>query len=200
MSLDDKSPASTADRERAAAEFMAVYIRERSRAGRLTSRAELKQALAGRGLLDPAAPEEDEPGFAGLAARGLRENEDLVELSSPRGGALFYSNPIMSHSYAELLRRKEGPPVLLLVETIRSDSAFQRRPTALDFFRRPPLELTDEELAACREQIHKQPEFEDIKFTRTRLGVGYFYSTLHLEPDLAILRADWQEESRYFNP
>ncbi|MDI3280820.1 MAG: hypothetical protein QJR13_05570 [Bacillota bacterium] len=199
MAVKEWEEAGWTDSEREeACRALAALIREQSQAGRLCHPEELRAYLAEKGFTGLGAGEEEER--AKLLEEVRQRQEDIRSLPGPDGELRYYSLQYMSESYARLLVRREGDPLLLIAETVRESSALYPRPVPASFFTGPPFELTEEELHACLESMASREEYGDIARTTSSAGTVFLYSTRHLDHGYASFLAEWLDVGQAANP
>jgi hypothetical protein len=175
------------------------FVRDRSREGQLTSRAELFQHLIDGKKL-PEKPGERRKAFEAALQAAFEKNEDFQEVVDPNGLIHFCSSQSMTEAYASILLRKKGNPLVLLAGVVRENSAVYPRPIPLDTFKQPPFEMTEDEIETCLNQMGEQEEYTDIRRTTTSIGTTYLFSSTHLEPGHASMLADWLDVGQYQSP
>jgi hypothetical protein len=180
-------------REPTPQERIAELIRQRSEAGKLMTEEEIRGNL-------PEPPASDEGGSSSVIQEALTLSEDLRAIPGANGTPRYYSAHYMSETYATLLIRKEGDPLLMIADTVRENSRVYPRPIRRETFKNTPFDLTDDEIAACLEQIHIEDRYEDIRQTVSSEGTVFLYSTRHLDPDHASMLAEWLDVGQYRNP
>ena len=180
------------------AEAIRRMIRQRSEAGELISETEIRRRLVDQnlGASQPHAPEE----FVNLLREAVAGAEDLHEVLSPDGSPRYYSSQSMTEVYAGILIQREGNPLQLIAETVRQNSAIYPRPVPLDFFTRPPFNLTNQDVLNSLEEMSAQSDYRDIAPTTTSASRVFLYSTLHLEPEHASMLAEWLDVGQHENP
>jgi hypothetical protein len=178
---------------------IANFIRTKSRSGELVTSMEIFEALGNRGILKPAGGEQFQ-GFEAVVKEALTTNEDLKEVSDGEEGSRFYSTQTMSEPYARILSRKGKNPTLLMAETIRENSQRYPRPVALELFEGSPFNLTPDEILSCLKEMAEGKDYQDIAQTTSSIGTVFLFSKLHLEPDYALMLAEWIDVGQSKNP
>jgi hypothetical protein len=180
-------------------EVAAGIIREKSRAGQLTSVEDI--------LDDAVAPAEGKlsEGGQGDALKDLleiimEENKDLREIRSRDGARHCYSTIFMTGVYAGMLLKKEEDPLRLIADLVRENAAQYPRPTSIDFLRSSPFEMSQEEIFASLQNMAAEEEYKDIERLSTSAGTVFLYSTLHLDPAHASMLAEWIDVGQFENP
>ena len=189
----------TQQKEEIVAQEILNFVRDRSREGQLTSRAEVLQYLIDGKKLS-ASPEEQTAAFESALHRAFDKNEDLQEVADPNGLVHFCSSQHMTEAYVSILLRKKGNPLVLMAEIVRENSAVYPRPIPLETFKQPPFEMTEDEIKACLQQMGEHEEYTDIRQTTTSIGTIYLFSASHLEPDHASMLAEWLDVRQYQSP
>lgn len=177
----------------------ASFVRDRSKAGQLTSWEEIQGELKRQGLLEPQ-PEAVSAEWQGLIKRRIGEQEDLEEIPGPDGLPRYFSATYLSKAYARLMVQRERNPLSLLVETVREHSALYPRPVPLDLFQDPPFGMSEEEIQQCLQEMKNLEPYQDIAQTTTSIGSVFLYSTRHLDPDYASLLAEWLDVGQADHP
>lgn len=181
------------------ASTVAQLIREQSIAGRLMHSEEILALVRARG--DLASPGGDNAlALDVVLEQVLNDHEDLREIRGPDGSQRYYSQQWLTDAYASLLASREDNPCRLMAQVVRDNSLRYPRPVPVESFREAPFDLTGDEIAACLDAIGADAEYRDIEQTFTSIGTAYLYSTLHLEPDHAVMLAEWLDVGQANNP
>jgi len=183
----------------AAARAIAAMIRQSSEAGQLISESEILRRMADQHLLTPhgANPLEE---IGNILRKAVAGSEDLHELAARDDSCRYYSSHFMSGAYAMILLHKQGDHLRLIAENVRQNSAVYLRPTPLDIFTQPPFDLTHQEVLNDLEQMAAEEEYRDIVPTTTSAFRVFLYSNLHLEPEHALMLAEWLDVGQFDNP
>lgn len=177
---------------------VAAIIRQKSKEGRLLPEREVQQELMDQDIWPPDREEEPDT-LERILTQTRQKNEDLEEIRR-ESGKFYYSSLFMTESYARLLSRKEGDPLLFIAECVRENSSLYPRPIALTTFENSPFELTREEVQLCLKKMAGHADYPDIARTITTAGTEYLYSTAHLDPDYASMLAEWFDVGQFQNP
>jgi hypothetical protein len=180
-------------------ERVVLMIRERSKEGRLVSTKEILQGFKNQGLWREGE-EIAESDLQAFLSGMMKENNDLNEIPDQEGHPCYYSSLLMSETYAKILIRKEGDPLLLITNTVRENSAASSRPIPLSLFLGPPFILSQEEIDTCLLRMREDNQYQDIRQTTTSIGTRFLYSTLYLAPDHAPMLAEWLDVGQANNP
>ena len=186
------------DREEQGLNKVALIIRARREAGELTPRDEILRELNAEMTPATGAPCEAVPTEAVISA-AFESHQDLREVAHD-GRSFYYSALFMSEPYAGILLRKQGDPLSLIAGIVRENSDVYPRPVPLHSFTQSPFELSHEEIESCIERMALRDEFNDIRLTTTSSHNMFLYSTLYLEPDHAIMLAEWLDVGQFENP
>jgi hypothetical protein len=130
----------------------------------------------------------------------MAENQDLKEIRAKSGTSFYYSSMFMSDNYATLLLHKKEGPGALIADTVREDSDRYPRPTPLDVFKEPPFDLSQEEILSCLQEMSNREEYQDISRVSTSIGHVFLYSSRYLDPDYALMLAEWIDVGQFENP
>jgi hypothetical protein len=185
-------------RREVATKMVAATIRQKSEHGRLLPEREIRQDLLDQNIW-PLDQEEEPDTLEAIFTEARQKNEDLEELRG-ESGKFYYSSLFMTGSYARLLLRKEGDPLLLIAECVRENSSLYPRPIPLTTFENSPFELTREEVHLCLKKMAEHADYPDIARTTTSAGTEYLYSTSHLDPNYASMLAEWFDVGQFQNP
>ena len=180
-------------------ERVVLMIRESSKEGRLVSTKEILQGFKNQGLWGEGK-EITESDLQAFLSGKMEENNDLKEIPDQEGHPRYYSSLLMSESYAKILIRKEGDPLLLITNTVRESSATSSRPIPISLFLGPPFMLSQEEIDTCLQRMREGNQYQDIRQTTTSIGTQFLYSTLSLAPDHAPMLAEWLDVGQANNP
>jgi hypothetical protein len=176
-----------------------LMIRERSKEGRLVSTKEILQGFKNRGLRIEGK-EIIESDLQAFLSGKMKENNDLREIPDQEGYPRYYSSLLMSETYAKILIRKEGDPLLLITNTVRESSAAYSRPTPISLFLGSPFMLSQEEIDTCLLRMREDNQYQDIRQTTTSIGTIFLYSNQHLDPGHASMLAEWLDVGQANNP
>ncbi len=182
----------------ALAETAAAIIRDRSAHGQFTTDEEIRDELEARDLLGSGA--ESSPDLPQILAMARERHADLRELPGPEGRRRFFSTESMTEAYANLLLKKEGDPLELMVAIIRENSALYPRPFPLGGFERLPFGLERDEILECPSRMAALPAYQDIAQTCTSAQHVYLYSRHHLDPAYASSLAEWYDVGQSQSP
>jgi len=171
------------------------FIRSRSRMGQLVRAEEIPGELRGHSPL-----QSDDICWETVLGQVIAENPDLREIPGKSGISHYFSVLSLSETYAGILVMKSESPLWMIAEVVRENSRIYPRPVPVDSFREPPFELTREEIAECLVTMGEQREYQDIAQTVTSVGTPFLYSTQHLEPDHALILAEWLDVGHVNNP
>lgn len=167
--------------ERTRSELLGDFIRERSLAAHLTSRAS---------LLD-----EDED-FEEVFEE-LMNNDSYGDIASIQGkdDLYYYSNENMSDNYAMIaMLVTEDDLGRIIAEMVRWNAKTYPCATPLYYFRNSPYNYKEEDLDLALEIIMKDPNYEDIGEIITKNNRRYLYSSLHLSEKYARALANSAEQ------
>jgi len=204
------------------ADMAAQAVRSASRELRLVTRDEVLEEVCA--ILADIAPEgeahataappvaplpETAAGLEGLAALDRQElsallgavlaaHPGLAVLQGVSGQTLHHAPDLLSRTYARILDRK-GSPLLLVAGEIRANSRDYPRPVPVELFKRPPFDLTPEDIAQALAAMAASPEYQDIGSVTTGTGAVHLFSTRHLERGYALFLAQ-RSESLEMNP
>lgn len=187
------------EREEDIGAVISRIIREGSAAGRLVEDREIPTELGEQGAPAFIGGERGRD-LASTLARALRENEDLRMISGRKGVSYYYSDLSISKTYAKLLVGKLEDPLLLMAEIIREHSRAYPSPVPMAGFREPPFDLDEETILECLDEFERDEEYRDIARTTTSAGTTFLYSSRHLEPDYAVMLAEWMDVGQAENP
>jgi hypothetical protein len=178
---------------------LAELVREKSKAGQLVA---AEQLLLGLKQRDPETANENEDAVSpeALLINVMAEHEDLKEIRAKDGTCFYYCSMFMSEPYARILLHKQEGAADLIADTVREDSDRYPRPTPLDVFKDPPVDMSHEELFSCLEQMPGQEEYQDIHQLSTSTGRVFLYSSRYLERDYALMLAEWVDVGQFENP
>lgn len=201
------------------AEAAAEAVREASRALRLVSRDEVLETLVARGFRDALeATADDDREAAPVAVAGesdgqqptpsgdadarlaaiLADHPGIASFASLSGRTAYHAPELLSRTYARILDR-QGSPVTLVAEEIRTNSRDYPRPLPVALFEAPPFGLTPETITSVLRAMAASPEHRDITFTTASTGAVYLFSSLYLERNYATFLAD-RAETMDMNP
>ena len=183
----------------AAARAIAAMIRQSSEAGQLISESEILRRMADQHLLSSHAANSLEE-VGNILKKVVGGSEDLNELAARDGSCRYYSSHFMSGAYAMILLHKRSDHLRLIAESVRQSSAVYPRPTPLDTFTQPPFDLTHQEVLSYLERMAAEEEYRDIVSTTTSTSRVFLYSNLHLEPEHALMLAEWLDVGQFDNP
>ena len=178
---------------------IAAMIRTASEAGLLIAESEIVHRTGEESLL-PSTTTDPAEGIENILKKLVGENEDLRELTAPDGSRDYYSSTFMTESYAKILGLKREGPRRFIAEIVRQNSAFYPRPVPLDTFSAAPFNLACQEVLNELEGMQGQEAYRDIASTTTSSHRVFLYSTLHLEPDHAVMLAEWFDVGQFENP
>ncbi len=185
------------DEEAAAANAVAMTVRQWSKAGRLISELELCRQVAAR----------QQPPFADrnsslqcAITQTLQQQGDLHKLCAYDDTRYYYSSNEMTQGYASMLLKKMSDPARLLADVIRENSASYPRPVPLEMFTQPPFDLSREQVLDCLERMTGEEEYRDIASATTSASIVFLYSTLHMEAEHASMLAEWFDVGQLDNP
>jgi hypothetical protein len=150
-------------------------IRDRSKAGQLTSWPQIEEELAGEGLLElqvegAAGEWEDQ------LKRRMREQEDVEEIPGPDGLPRYFCSTYLTGAYATMLIERQRDPLALLVQTVRENSLLYPRPVPLHLFHNPPFGMSPEEIQRCLREMKDLESYQDIAQTTTSIDSVFLYS------------------------
>jgi hypothetical protein len=178
---------------------VADVVREKSKAGQLVVAEELFSTLDMEHGTKPEVGE-DSGSPEALLNNVMAENQDLKEIRAKSGTSFYYSSMFMSDNYATLLLHKKEGPGALIADTVREDSDRYPRPTPLDVFKEPPFDLSQEEILSCLQEMSNREEYQDISRVSTSIGHVFLYSSRYLDPDYALMLAEWIDVGQFENP
>jgi len=170
--------------ERTEAQILADYIRERSNAGYLTKKSDLKaQNEKLEEILD-----------------SLQEDETCQDIVYTEGEEeiYFYSNEYMTENYAMialLIEEKDMPKTI--AEMVRWNGKTYPCATPVYYFQKPPYNYTEPQINRALQIIKKEEEYSDICELTTGNNVRYLYSTLHMSEKYARALAESVEYGEY---
>ncbi|EKO41009.1 MAG: hypothetical protein B193_0257 [Solidesulfovibrio magneticus str. Maddingley MBC34] len=172
-------------------------IREASAGPRLIGLEEILERLRERGLAQglETAPQAD--ARLRLAAI-VADLPEIASLASRSGRTLYHDPALLSRAYARLLDDKDVPEVLV-AEAVRSNSREYPRPVPVEFFEKPPFDLTPPEIADILESLAAKPAFGDIATIQTSTGTAYLFSSRYLPRAYAAFLAE-QDATLVMNP
>ncbi|HML53754.1 MAG TPA: hypothetical protein PKC79_06640 [Solidesulfovibrio magneticus] len=186
-------PADEAELARAVLET----IREASAGPRLIALEEILERLRERGLpqgLETAPQADARLRLAAIVA----DLPEIASLASRSGRTLYHDPALLSRAYARLLDDKDLPEVLV-AEAVRSNSREYPRPMPIEFFEKPPFDLTPPEIVDILEALVTKPAFGDIATIRTSTGAAYLFSSRYLTRAYAAFLAE-QDATLTMNP
>jgi len=168
-------------------------IREDSKNGKLTSRESL-------GAVAPElTPDMLEVTLAEMAQN--QEYGDIRRIVASTGAEYFYSDKLVSGSYAKiLLRAEEKDSLATVAATVREDSRIYPRPTNFSVFKESVFGIEAEELETLLSQLSTRSEYQDIKKIVASTGAVYLFSSLHLNAALARAQVEYEEVELEENP
>ena len=178
---------------------IARFVRTKSEAGQLAAAGEIFEALAGKGLLEPAGRERFQE-FKTLLDEAIKTHDDLKEISDEKKEPRYHSTEKMAESYAGMLARKGGHPTVLMAEVIRENSQKYPRPVPVELFEGPPFDLTADEILSCLKEMAGSADYQDIAQTTSSIGTVFLFSRLYLEPDYASMLAEWIDVGQAKSP
>ena len=171
-------------------EALVNLLRERSRAGALTSFLALQKENEAIGQFFEKLKTEE---------KYKEEYKDIVYIQGSKD-KYYYSNIPMTDQFANiaaLVEEKDLPRTVAHVVRTRSEYPAS---TKINHFMGYPYHYSAEEIKQVRETFKTNPEYEDIGEFMLRNKAEYFFSTKYLTPQLAFaLEEDAQsEESGYW--
>jgi hypothetical protein len=178
---------------------VANIIRKSSEIGQLVQPEGIRKELIGQSLLKL---EGDQQGLQveDILEQALEENEDLKKIPEREGALSYYSTKTMTESFARILIKRKGDPLLLMAEIVRENSSIYPRPVPLRIFRDSPFDLTQEEILFHLKKMGETEAFQDITQTTTSIGTIFLYSSRYLEHPYAASLAEWLEVGQAENP
>jgi hypothetical protein len=175
-----------------------VAVREASRAGRLASLADVREAVLARLAETPQGPPEADALTDDALDALLAAHPGLARFHSLEGHTLYHAPSLLSRTYARILDRK-GSPSLLMAEEIRVNSHDYPRPVPVELFETEPFNLGREAIKAALTEFDTAPEFADISLVETANGATFLFSERFLPRAYAQFLAD-QADSLALNP
>lgn len=108
----------------------------------------------------------------------------VARFTSWDGKEYFHFRPLLSGSYARMLSTKNNP-IEAIVDLVRENARIYPAITPVQLFYGEPFNMKPEDLDTFLEQIAKDEEKKDIRYTRDSLGGLYLYSDRWIEDDYA---------------
>jgi len=161
---------------------LAQRVREACRAGKVVPRAELLQE-------NEDTPAWEKAGIQDIALIHHGERE------------YFYSELLMTHSYAEMAARAcNANACLVIAETVRDDSRIYARPTPIVIFRDAPFQIPQDSLSQALEDMRGDPRYSDVGSVWASDDSRFLFSSIYLYPAQAESLAEWAAVGRLQNP
>jgi len=169
----EESNAQTEETPENKLETLVEIIRYRAKAAHITPLAFLKE----EGLTDAL---EELPND--------EANKDIVCIKGDKD-SYYYSNTIMTDSFANIaVRVEEKNDAMTLAHCVRERSAYPAL-TYSTFFDGYPFNFSPAQMEAIKGVIKTDPAYADIQVI-TLFCAEFFYSTLHIKPEIANYLAD----------
>jgi hypothetical protein len=160
---------------------LAQRVREACRAGKVVPRAELWQ--------ENDAPPWEKAGIQDIALIHHGERE------------YFYSELLMTHSYAEMAARARNTNACLVIaETVRDDSRIYARPTPIAIFMDAPFQIPQDSLSQALEDMCGDPRYSDVRSVWASDDSRFLFSSIYLHPAQAESLVEWAAVGRLQNP
>ncbi len=183
----------------AAVSAMAALIRERSEGGALVSQDELIRHVSEQQFFKSQA-QNPVGEIRTIFDKLILENEDLQQCAATEGSLCYYSSRSMSRTYAGLRLHKQADPLRLIAEHVRQNSAVYVRPMPLEIFTQAPFDFSDQQMMDYLKQMAEIEGYRDVMPIKTSGARVFLYSRLHLDPEHALMLAEWLDVGQFENP
>lgn len=173
---------------------IAHLIRARSAEGELTALADITAEFSDTGSGEESEPMEDR------VHNTLLGCDDIRAISDDSGNRFYYSERLMTGTYANMLALRAQGPLQMMAEVIREDSRVYPRPVPVSLFQAGPFSLDEDLIASALDAMRRNELYRDIGRVITSSGNVFAFSTDYLDRDHAAMLAEWADVGQAENP